>query len=145
MRVLVVGSGGRARARSLCWALSASPLLTKLWCAPGNPGIAQVAETVPIGVLDFTKLVAFARDQRIDLVVPGPRRRWLGLLADAIDGGGDRLLRTARGGGAGWRAARTFTKRGLRRRRHSHRRWRERFDDAATAHEFVRRGAADCR
>ena len=49
MRVLVVGSGGREHA--LCWAISASPLLTKLWCAPGNPGIATVAECVPIGVL----------------------------------------------------------------------------------------------
>ena len=44
MRVLVVGSGGREHA--LCWALAASPLLTKLWCAPGNPGIAEVATCV---------------------------------------------------------------------------------------------------
>ena len=51
MRVLVIGSGGREHA--LCWAIAASPLLTKLWCAPGNPGIAQVAECVAIGALDI--------------------------------------------------------------------------------------------
>ena len=70
MRVLVIGSGGREHA--LCWSIAASPLLTKLWCAPGNPGIAQVAECVPIGALDFPALVAFAQDNEIDLVVPGP-------------------------------------------------------------------------
>ena len=51
MRVLVIGSGGREHA--LCWAIAASPLLTKLWCAPGNPGIAQVAECVAIDALDY--------------------------------------------------------------------------------------------
>src|ERR1022692_4414114 len=59
MRVLVIGSGGREHA--LCWAIAASPLLEKLWCAPGNPGIAAVAENVPIGMLDFPALVEFAR------------------------------------------------------------------------------------
>ena len=70
MRVLVIGSG--AREHALCWAIAASPLLETLWCAPGNPGIAAVADCVPIGEMDFTELVAFARAQRIDLVVPGP-------------------------------------------------------------------------
>ena len=58
MKVLLVGSGGREHA--LAWALSASPLLTKLYCAPGNAGIAQVAECVPIPAMDFPALVAFA-------------------------------------------------------------------------------------
>ena len=70
MRVLVIGSGGREHA--LCWSIAASPLLTKLWCAPGNPGIAQVAECVSIGAMDFPALVAFAQDNEIDLVIPGP-------------------------------------------------------------------------
>ena len=70
MRVLVVGSGGREHA--LCWSIAASPLLTKLWCAPGNPGIATLATCVPIGAMDISALVAFARDNAIDLVVPGP-------------------------------------------------------------------------
>jgi phosphoribosylamine--glycine ligase len=67
MRVLVVGGGGREHA--LCWALAASPLLTKLWCAPGNPGIADVAECVPVGATDIAALVAFAREPGV-----GPRR-----------------------------------------------------------------------
>src|SRR3978361_586624 len=69
MRVLVVGSGGREHA--LCWAISGSPLLTKLYCAPGNPGIAAVAECVNIGVLEIPTLVSFVQDNSIDLVVPG--------------------------------------------------------------------------
>jgi len=82
MRVLVVGSGGREHA--LCWALAASPLLTKLFCAPGNPGTAQIAENVAIGVLDIAALVAFARDNAIDLVVPGPEAPLVAGLADAL-------------------------------------------------------------
>jgi len=82
MRVLVVGSGGREHA--LCWALAASPLLTKLWCAPGNPGTAQVAENVAIGVLDISALVQFARDNAVDLVVPGPEAPLVAGIADAM-------------------------------------------------------------
>ncbi|PWS39071.1 phosphoribosylamine--glycine ligase [Falsiroseomonas bella] len=70
MRVLVVGGGGREHA--LCWALSRSPLLTKLWCAPGNPGIAEVAACVPIGATDVAALVRFARQESVELVVAGP-------------------------------------------------------------------------
>src|ERR1700733_12635982 len=83
MRVLVIGSGGREHA--LCWALSASPLLTKLWCAPGNPGIAQVADCVPIGVLDFPALFAFAQDNAIDLVVPGPEAPLVAVFPDNME------------------------------------------------------------
>jgi phosphoribosylamine--glycine ligase len=81
MRVLVVGGGGREHA--LCWAIAASPLLTKLWCAPGNPGIAEVAECVPIGATDVPKLVAFAREQGVELVVAGPEAPLTLGLADA--------------------------------------------------------------
>ncbi|MBZ4288903.1 hypothetical protein LAN16_23880, partial [Mycobacterium tuberculosis] len=70
MRVLLIGSGGREHA--LAWKLSASPSLTKLYCAPGNPGIATIAELVDIGVDDHQALIAFAKDKKIDLVVVGP-------------------------------------------------------------------------
>lgn len=70
MRILVVGGGGREHA--LCWAIAASPLCDKLYCAPGNAGIAQDAECVPIGAEDVDGLVAFAKDNEIDLVVVGP-------------------------------------------------------------------------
>ncbi len=65
MRVLVVGGGGREHA--LCWKIAQSPLLTRLWCAPGNAGIAAVAECV-----DAPDIVGFARDHAVDLVVVGP-------------------------------------------------------------------------
>jgi phosphoribosylamine--glycine ligase len=70
MKVLVVGSGGREHA--LTWKLRHSPLVRQLFCAPGNAGIAEVAELVPIDVTDVHALVRFARDADIDLVVPGP-------------------------------------------------------------------------
>ena len=70
MKVLIVGGGGREHA--IAWKISQSPKVEKLYCAPGNAGIAKVAECVDIGVMDFEKLVAFAGEQAIDLVVVGP-------------------------------------------------------------------------
>lgn len=70
MRVLVVGGGGREHA--ICWALQKSPKVSKLYCAPGNGGIAEVAECVPLQVNQFEELGQFALEQAIDLVVIGP-------------------------------------------------------------------------
>jgi len=70
MKVLVVGGGGREHA--LCWTIAASPLCHKLYCAPGNAGIAEEAECVPIGAEDVDGLVAFAQKEAIDFVVVGP-------------------------------------------------------------------------
>ncbi|HEX7776916.1 MAG TPA: phosphoribosylamine--glycine ligase [Parvibaculum sp.] len=70
MKVLVIGSGGREHA--LCWAIAASPLVDKLYCAPGNGGIAAVAECVAIKVLDFDGIIKFCRDKAVDFVVIGP-------------------------------------------------------------------------
>ncbi len=86
MRVLVVGSGGREHA--LCWSLAASPLAEKLWCAPGNPGIAELAELVPIKADDIAALTAFARAQSVDLVMPGPEGPLVAGLADALAAAG---------------------------------------------------------
>jgi len=82
MRVLIVGSGGREHA--LAWALAGSPLLTKLYVAPGNPGTATLAENVPISALDVAALVAFAVAEKLDLVVPGPEAPLVAGLADAL-------------------------------------------------------------
>ena len=82
MRVLVVGSGGREHA--LCWALAASPLLTALFCAPGNPGVAALATCAPVPATDIAGLVALAQAERIDLVVPGPEAPLAAGLADAL-------------------------------------------------------------
>jgi phosphoribosylamine--glycine ligase len=70
MKVLVIGSGGREHA--ICWKLSKSPELTDLYCAPGNPGIAQVADRVPIAVDEIQELADFATALKIDLTVVGP-------------------------------------------------------------------------
>ena len=70
MKVLVVGGGGREHA--LCWKLSQSPLLSELYCAPGHPGIAEVADVVPIQAEEIHQLASFAGDLGIDLTVVGP-------------------------------------------------------------------------
>ncbi|TWA84824.1 phosphoribosylamine--glycine ligase [Azospirillum brasilense] len=70
MKVLVVGSGGREHA--LCWAIQNSPLCDTLYCAPGNAGIADVADCVAIGAEDVDALVRFVQDKAIDFVVVGP-------------------------------------------------------------------------
>ncbi|MCM2268629.1 MAG: phosphoribosylamine--glycine ligase [Thermoanaerobaculia bacterium] len=70
MRVLVVGNGGREHA--LCWKLRQSAELTELFCAPGNPGIARLADLVPIGADEIHALADFAQEARIDLTVIGP-------------------------------------------------------------------------
>ena len=70
MRVLVVGSGGREHA--LVWALSKSERVTKIFCAPGNGGIASLAEVVPLGVMEFEAIGEFAVREKVDLVVVGP-------------------------------------------------------------------------
>jgi len=70
VKVLVVGSGGREHA--LCWSLSASPLVSELLCAPGSDAIAREAACVPLAIDDLDGIVAFCREQGIELVVPGP-------------------------------------------------------------------------
>ena len=70
MRILVIGGGGREH--SLCWAISASPLCESLYCAPGNAGIKNIAECVPISAEDTDNLLLFAIKKQIDFVVVGP-------------------------------------------------------------------------
>jgi phosphoribosylamine--glycine ligase len=82
MRILVVGSGGREHA--LAWAVAASPLVDRLYCAPGNAGIAEEAECVPIRATDIAGLVGFCRRERIDFVVVGPEAPLTLGLVDAL-------------------------------------------------------------
>jgi len=70
MKVLVVGGGGREHA--LCWKLRQSPLLRELYCAPGNPGIASVADRLPLAAEEVQRLADFAGEMKIDLTVVGP-------------------------------------------------------------------------
>ena len=90
MNILLVGSGGREHA--LAWALSASPLLTRLYCAPGNAGIARDAECVPIDAMDLDGLVAFAKQSDIDFVVIGPEAPLTAGLADRFEAAGIKAL-----------------------------------------------------
>ena len=82
MKVLVIGSGGREHA--LCWKLAASPLLTDLYCAPGNGGIGQDAVCVDLPVDNHPAVVEFCRDKAIDLVVVGPEAPLVDGLADSL-------------------------------------------------------------
>jgi phosphoribosylamine---glycine ligase len=138
MRVLVIGSGGREHA--LCWSIAASPLLTKLWCAPGNPGIAQVAECVSIDALDFPALIAFAQDNEIDLVVPGPEAPLVVGIADAMEAAGIACIGPSRSA-AQLEGSKTFTKELCDAAGIPTAQW-ESFDDADAAREFVRRRGA---
>lgn len=90
MKVLLVGSGGREHA--LAWAILKSIKCDKLFVAPGNAGIAQEAECVNIGVEDIDGLVAFAKEQTIDLVVVGPEGPLVEGLADAVQAAGIKVF-----------------------------------------------------
>ena len=138
MRVLVIGSGGREHA--LCWKLSASPVLSKLWCAPGNPGIAAHAEVVAIGVLDIAALVDFAVANRVDLVVPGPEAPLVAGVSDAMAAAGVACCGPS-AAAARLEGSKSFTHEICEAAGVPAARW-ERFDDAAAARAFVRlRGA----
>jgi phosphoribosylamine--glycine ligase len=86
VNLLLVGSGGREHA--LAWALSASPLITKLYCAPGNAGIAKIAQCVPIAATALDELLAFAKEQRIDFAVIGPEAPLVAGIADLFEAAG---------------------------------------------------------
>ena len=138
MRVLVIGSGGREHA--LCWALAASPLLDRLWCAPGNPGTAQTAENVALAADDIAGLVGFARDNRVDLVLPGPEAPLVAGIADALEAAGIPCCGPS-AAAARLEGSKSFSKELCDAAGIPTARW-ERFDDAAAAREFVtRRGA----
>ncbi len=82
MNVLLIGSGGREHA--LAWAISASPMLTRLYCAPGNPGIGEVAELVALDVTNHAAVIAFCQIQNIKFVVVGPEAPLVAGLVDDL-------------------------------------------------------------
>lgn len=83
MDILVIGGGGREHA--ICWALAKSPQAGTIYCAPGNAGIGQIAEVVPICVNEFDKLVAFAKEKQVGLVVVGPDDPLAGGIVDEFE------------------------------------------------------------
>jgi phosphoribosylamine--glycine ligase len=86
MRVLVVGSGGREHA--LAWAIAASPLADRVYCAPGNAGIADDAECVPLAASDTRGLIEFCKKDAVDFVVVGPEAPLVAGLVDALEAEG---------------------------------------------------------
>jgi phosphoribosylamine--glycine ligase len=134
MRILVVGSGGREHA--LCWAISASPLCTKLFCAPGNAGIAQVAECVEVGVDDIAGQVALAEREKIDFVVVGPEGPLVAGLADRLVEAGIRVFGPS-AKAAQLEGSKGFTK-DLCRRHNIPTAAYERFTDVAKAEAYIK-------
>lgn len=90
MKVLIVGSGGREHA--IATSVAKSPKVDKIYCAPGNAGIGQIAECVPIGAMEFEKLVAFAKEKAIDLTIIGMDDPLVGGVVDAFEAEGLRVF-----------------------------------------------------
>ena len=90
MKVLVVGGGGREHA--IVRAISKSKKVSKIYCAPGNAGISELAEIVDIKVMEFDKLAAFAKDNEIDLTVIGPDDPLVGGIVDVFEANGLRVF-----------------------------------------------------
>jgi phosphoribosylamine--glycine ligase len=115
VKVLVVGSGGREHA--LVWKLAQSPQVTRLFCAPGNAGIAQQAECVPIGAEDIPALADFAEQQGVDLTLPGPEAPLIAGIVDEFRRRGLRIFgptaAAARIEGSKVFAKRLFAKHGI--------------------------------
>ncbi|HIX15046.1 MAG TPA: phosphoribosylamine--glycine ligase [Candidatus Hungatella pullicola] len=90
MKVLIVGSGGREHA--IAWKVAQSPKVEKIYCAPGNGGIAEYAECVPIGAMEFERLAEFAKDKEIDLTVIGMDDPLVGGIVDVFEREGLRVF-----------------------------------------------------
>ena len=90
MKVLIVGSGGREHA--IAYSVSKSKKVDKIYCAPGNAGIGLLAECVPIGAMEFDKLVAFAKEKEIDLTIVGMDDPLVGGLVDELEAAGLRVF-----------------------------------------------------
>ena len=90
MKVLIVGSGGREHA--IATSVAKSPLVDALYCAPGNAGIGQIATLVPIGAMEFDKLVAFAKEEAIDLTIIGMDDPLVGGVVDVFEAAGLRVF-----------------------------------------------------
>jgi phosphoribosylamine---glycine ligase len=90
MKILLLGSGGREHA--LAWKIAASPLTTKLWCAPGNAGIAREAECMPLDITDHAAVITFCRANEVDFVVVGPEAPLVAGIVDDLEAAGFRTF-----------------------------------------------------
>ncbi len=107
MNILLLGSGGREHA--LAWKIAASPLVTKLWCAPGNAGIAREAECVALDIADHAAVIDFCQRNAVDLVVVGPETPLAAGIVDDLTGAGIKAFGPSRQA-AQLEASKGFTK-----------------------------------
>src|SRR5208283_870918 len=113
MNILVIGGGGREHA--LCWKIKQSPKVKRLYCAPGNGGIAQIAECVSISVEDVDALLQFALTKKIDLTIVGPEATLIAGVVDAFAHKGLKIFGPSKAA-AGLEGSKVFAKEFMHRR-----------------------------
>ena len=134
MKILIVGSGGREHA--IAWKVSQSPLAEKIYCAPGNAGIAEVAECVDIGAMEFDKLASFAKEKAIDLTIIGMDDPLVGAIVDVFEAQGLRVF-GPRKNAAILEGSKAFSK-DLMKKYHIPTAAYETFDDPRKAEEYLK-------
>jgi phosphoribosylamine--glycine ligase len=138
MHILLLGSGGREHA--LAWKIAASPLVTKLWCAPGNAGIAREAECVALDVADHAAVIDFCRGNAVDFVVVGPDAPIAAGIVDDLNAAGFKAFGPTMAAGR-LESSKIFTKE-LCRANHIPTAAYGHFDDAEAAKAYIRRQGA---
>jgi phosphoribosylamine--glycine ligase len=138
MKILVLGSGGREHA--LCWKIAASPLVTKLWCMPGNAGIAADAECVPGDIADHPAVIAFCKANKVDFVVVGPDAAVVAGVVDDLNAAGFKAFGPTRAA-ARLEGSKSFTKQ-LCRDNNIPSAAYEHFKDAEAAKAYIREQGA---
>src|ERR1700679_2510420 len=138
MHILLLGSGGREHA--LAWKIAASPLVTKLWCAPGNAGIAREAECVALDIADHAAVIDFCRRNTIELVVVGPDAPIAAGIVDDLNAAGLKAFGPTKAAGR-LESSKIFTKELCKANRIPTAAFGH-FGDAETAKTFIRRQGA---
>jgi phosphoribosylamine--glycine ligase len=138
MKILVIGSGGREHA--LAWKIAASPLVTKLWCLPGNAGIAQDAECVPLDMSDHAAVIEFCRTNAVDFVVVGPDAAIAAGIVDDLNAAGFKAFGPTKAAGR-LESSKNFTK-ALCRDNNIPTAAYEHFKDAEAARAYIRKQGA---
>jgi phosphoribosylamine--glycine ligase len=134
MNILLLGSGGREHA--LAWKIAASPLVTKLWCAPGNAGIAREAECVDLDITDHAAVIGFCKANKVDFVVVGPDAPIAAGIVDDLNAAGFKAFGPTRAAGQ-LESSKNFTK-ALCRANHIPTAAYEHFADADNAKAYIR-------
>jgi phosphoribosylamine--glycine ligase len=138
MNILIIGSGGREHA--LAWKMAASPLADKLYCAPGNAGIAQEAACVPLDIADHAAVIAFCKEKKVDFVVVGPEVPLCAGIVDDLEGAGIKAFGPTKWG-ARLEGSKGFTK-DLCKANNIPTAAYERFKSAGPAKDYVRKTGA---